>query len=71
MIAGFLGTYPASTIEVDSGIDEHDGYARFTWVAEDEDGNAFLSGMDFATFAPDGRVAQIACFSGPIPPLGA
>lgn len=71
MIAGFLQTYPGSTIEVDSGIDEHDGYARFTWVAKDADGNAFLPGMDFASFAPDGRVAQIVGFFGPIPPAGA
>ena len=70
MIAGFLDNRPGSTIEIDSEIDEHDGYARFTWVAKDADGNAFLPGMDFATFAPDGRVAQIVGFFGPIPPLG-
>ena len=67
MIGQFLATYPGATMAVDSGIDEHDRYARFTWVIRDGDGNVIMPGMDFAAFDAEGMVTQIVGFFGPIP----
>ena len=58
---------PGATIAVDSGIDEHDRYARFAWVARDGDGNVIVPGMDFAAFDADGMVRRIVGFFGPMP----
>ena len=67
IIGQFLATYPGATMAVDSGIDEHDRYARFAWVARDGDGNVIVPGMDFAAFDADGMVRRIVGFFGPMP----
>ena len=68
-IGQFLAGYPAATVAVDSGIDEHHRYARFAWVARDGDGdgNVIVLGVDFAAFAADGLVRRIVGFSGAMP----
>lgn len=69
MIGKFLVDFPlGATMVIDSGIDEHDRFARFTWIAKGPDGEVILPGMDFAQFAESGQVQRIVGFFGPIPP---
>lgn len=68
-IAGFSDRFPGHSIKVTTGADVHDGFARFGWEMSDADGQLVTDGVDFATFAPDGRIARIVGFFGPLPPL--
>lgn len=67
-IGGTQGVFPGHRIEMTSGVDEHDGQFRFTWEMRGPDGATVLEGIDFGTLSPDGRIASITGFFGPIPP---
>ena len=69
MISGFQQMFPGSTIDLTSGIDTHANVFRFTWVIRDAGGNVTLEGIDFGELAPDGRIANITGFWGPLPEL--
>jgi hypothetical protein len=56
------------TIELRSGIDEHDGRFRFAWAMLGPDGAEVTEGVDFGALAPDGRIGSITGFFGPLPP---
>jgi hypothetical protein len=57
------------TIELRSGVDEHDGQFRFAWAMQGPDGATVMEGVDFGVLAPDGRIQSITGFFGPFPPL--
>ncbi|HET6873396.1 MAG TPA: nuclear transport factor 2 family protein [Acidimicrobiales bacterium] len=68
-IAGFSERLPGHTIKLTSGIDAHDGFARFGWEMYDAEDKLVTEGMDFAVFGEDGRITRIVGFFGPLPPL--
>jgi hypothetical protein len=62
---------PGATIELVTGVDEHDGHLRFGWVMRGPDGSAVTEGMDYGHLADDGRLERIVGFFGPFPTLDA
>ncbi len=70
-IAAARAGFPGHRIEVVSSVDEHDGYLRFAWELRAPDGSTVLEGVDFGVLAPDGRLASITGFFGPLGPLAA
>jgi hypothetical protein len=66
-IAGFHQRMPGHTIDLTSGVDEHDDMFRFAWAMR-KDGETALEGVDFGELAPDGRIRRIVGFFGPFPP---
>lgn len=69
-IAGFRETFPGHAIEPTTDLDAHAGYLRFGWRMVDADGNEILEGVDFGTYAEDGKLTSIVGFFGPWPTLG-
>lgn len=68
-IAGFSRRFPGHTIKVTTGTDTHDGFGRFGWEMSGPDGQLVTDGVDFVIFGPDGRIARIVGFFGPLPAL--
>ena len=62
--AGARGRIPIS-----SGLDQHHGMIRFSWVLVDPQGRPVLEGMDFVELAADGRLQRITGFFGAFPPI--
>lgn len=67
-IAEFQAQFPGHMIVLMSGVDEHDGFLRFGWEMRNPDGATVVDGVDFGELAPDGRLARITGFFGPLPP---
>lgn len=67
-LGGLQATFPGRSITFVSGVDLTGAGARWTWLMENES-VVELEGMDFAEFAPDGRIVRIVGFFGPLPPL--
>lgn len=67
-IAGFRAMFPGRSIDLTSGVDATDVGLRWAWVMRNGDA-VELEGVDFAELAPDGRIARVAGFFGPFPPL--
>ena len=70
-IAATRAGFPGHRIEVVSSVDEHDGYLRFAWELRGPDDSTVIEGVDFGVLAPDGRLASITGFFGPLGPLDA
>ena len=68
-IAGFQSQFAGHRIDLTSGVDDHDGFLRFTWAMVGPDGAAVIEGIDFGELAPDGRLRRITGFFGPPPAL--
>jgi len=68
-IGGFQAAMPGHTIDMASGVDEHDGSFRFAWVMRNADGDV-LEGIDYGELAADGRITRIVGFFGPFPEQG-
>jgi len=66
-IAGFQQQMPGARLGGTSGIDEHHGRLRFTWVMRAADGSTVVEGIDFGELGPDGRLSRIVGFFGPVP----
>ena len=58
---------PGHTIDLVTGVDDHDDHLRFGLVMYGPDGSAVLEGMDYGHLAEDGRLQQIVGFFGPLP----
>jgi len=56
-------------IPISSGIDQHHGVLRFSWVLVDPQERPIMEGMDFVELAADGRLQRIAGFFGAVPPI--
>jgi hypothetical protein len=68
-IGGVRATFGAITIVQTTGVDEHNGWARFGWRMDDADGSPMIEGFDAVELADDGRVRRIVGFFGPFPDL--
>jgi hypothetical protein len=67
-IAGFHAQMPGARLSLTSGVDEHHGRIRFTWVMRGADGATVVEGVDFGDLDADGRLVRIVGFFGPPPP---
>jgi hypothetical protein len=56
-------------IPISSGVDQHHGLLRFSWVMVDPQHQLLLEGMDFVEPAADGRLQRITGFFGAFPPI--
>ena len=71
MIAAVQQRFPGYRFRLTSGIDMHHGRVRFSWQAGGTpDAPLFFAGTDFATIAPDGRLAAVTGFTDAMPHLG-
>jgi hypothetical protein len=61
--------FPEDRILLTSGVDEHHGQMRFTWVRVGPDGNRIREGIDVGEMGADGRLVRIIGFFGPLPPI--
>jgi hypothetical protein len=64
MIAAAQDQFPGHRIELIFGPDAHNDRVRFAWQLLGPDGPVG-GGTDFATVAPDGRLASVTGFSDP------
>jgi hypothetical protein len=58
--------YPGHTVRRTSDVDVHHDQARFEWDILDPKGMTFLTGVDYADIADDGRLARVSGFFGVI-----
>lgn len=65
-IAGVRQQYPGAVIERTTAVDGHHGHARFGWQLRRADGSTLPEGIDIVDFNPDGRIARIVGFFGPL-----
>src|ERR671910_2900250 len=64
------GAGAGARIPISSGVDQHHGMFRFSWVMIDTQGQQILlEGMDFVELAADGRLQRINGFFGAFPPI--
>jgi hypothetical protein len=64
------GLGAGARIPLSSGLDQHHGMFRFTWVLiEPQEQQILLEGMDFVELAADGRLQRITGFFGTFPPI--
>lgn len=54
-----------------SGIDVHNGHARYSWQLVDAEGRVRLEGQDVAQVDNHGLLSKVVGFFGPLPPLEA
>jgi hypothetical protein len=50
-----------------SGVDAHNGVARYAWRIIDPQGRHVMEGLDVAEHIDDGRLQRILMFHGPLP----
>lgn len=63
-----LSHYPGHRFVRTSGIDAHNGFARYGWQLQDAQGNAAVEGLDFAEIdESSGRLKNVVGFFGPLP----
>lgn len=63
MIATAQASFPGYVLRLVSGIEAHNGRARFSWAAGGAaDAPLFLGGTDFAIVGPDGRLMSVTGF---------
>ncbi len=67
-IAGFHERFPGARLEVTSGLDEHHGFARWSWTITAPGGDTILDGIDVFERADDGRLRRVVMFFGALPP---
>ena len=65
-IGGVHATYPGARIERLSAVDRHHDVLRFAWRMVLADGRALPDGIDFGELGPDGKLARIVGFFGPV-----
>jgi hypothetical protein len=64
------GLEAGARIPLSSGLDQHHGMFRFTWVLiEPQEQQILLEGMDFVELAADGRLQRITGFFEAFPPI--
>jgi hypothetical protein len=63
MIAKAQEQFPGYQLRLVSGIEAHNGYARFSWAAGgQEHAPLYLAGTDFFVMASDGRLKSVTGF---------
>lgn len=66
-IAGFSNRFPGARVTITSGVDEHNGFARYGWTITERGGKAVLEGIDVVERAEDGRIKRVIMFFGRLP----
>lgn len=71
--ATVLSHYPGHRFVRTSGVDAHNGFARYGWQLRSPQGGAAVEGCDFAEIdTHSGRLRRVVGFFGPLPqPSGA
>lgn len=60
--------FPGYTLNLVSGIEAHNEFARFSWAAGGKaEAPLYLGGTDFITVAEDGRIRHVAGFTDAAP----
>lgn len=59
--------YPGHRFVRTTGIDVHNGVARYGWELHDASGDAVLDGIDVAETNDTGQLVRIVGFFGPLP----
>jgi SnoaL-like domain len=67
-IAGFAERFPGARVTITSGVDEHHGFARYTWAITDPDGREIVSGLDVVERGAAGLIQRVIMFFGQVPP---
>ena len=62
MLAAVQAKFPGFVLRRTSGVDCHNGSARFSWSLGPAAGPAVVEGVDFCALAPDGRLEQVVGF---------
>src|SRR3712207_4534348 len=66
----YEGAGAGARIPISSGVDQHHGMIRFSWVMlAPQERLVLLEGMDFVELAADGRLQRITGFFGAFPPV--
>ena len=63
-ITGFSNRFPGARVDITTGVDEHNRFARYGWKIIDQDGSALLDGLDVVERAADGRLERVVMFFG-------
>jgi hypothetical protein len=61
-LSGFRERFPGAFLAITSGVDEHNGFARYTWAITGADGGTILDGMDVVERGDDGRLCRVVMF---------
>jgi SnoaL-like domain len=69
MIATAQQQFHDHHLRLASGLDIHHDEARFSWEVIAADGAPALTGIDFGSFAADGRLTRVVGFFGDLPVL--
>ena len=67
MLAAVQAKFPGFVLRRTSGVDCHNGSARFSWSLGPAAGPAVVEGVDFCALAPDGRLEQVVGFIDKMP----
>jgi hypothetical protein len=69
-IAGFSDRFPGARLTLTSGVDEHNGFARYAWAINAADGSPVLEGIDVVERDDDNRLRRVVMFFGRLPQAG-
>jgi hypothetical protein len=61
--------YAGHTFRRTSGVDAHNGFARYEWELLAPDGTVAITGTDVAEVDDTGRLVRVVGFFGPVPGL--
>lgn len=70
-IATILANRPGARVVRITEVDAHHGLARFGWRVIQADGTRLPESVDVVELAPDGRLARVVGFFGPLRPVAA
>ena len=62
MLASVQAKFPGFVLRRTSGVDCHNGNARFSWSLGPAAGPTVVEGVDFCALAADGRLASVVGF---------
>lgn len=69
-LEGFGARFPGARVKITSDVDEHHGFARYSWTITDQDGLAILDGIDIVQRCESGLISRVIMFFDPLPPAG-
>ncbi len=68
MLTGLQAQYPEHTVQRTSAIEQHHDCVRFEWEILDPEAAVFVTGVDYAQLAADGRLLSVTGFFGTAAP---
>ena len=63
------GVAAGARFPISSGVDQHHGMVRFSWVMVDPQERPIMEGMEVVELAVDGRLQRLTGFFGASPPI--